>query len=161
MSKTSPDLSVNGWPLLTADHYIDAVPLYTQELADKLDNSDADVAAAINAANTAQQHMSDAESHADDAADARDQAIAAVESMPKSFATFTSITFNNQDRVSQYVDFPPGRFTTTPVVVATTHDYLVNIRVTPLNEIRCSVTLWFDTALSVTVGVSLYAVEAH
>lgn len=55
MSKTAPDLSANGWPLLTADHYIDAVPLYTQELADKLDNSDADVAAAINAADQAQQ----------------------------------------------------------------------------------------------------------
>jgi|GEM_PF-4562979 len=44
----------NGWPLVTPDDYIRVIPTALAELAAKLDNSDADVAAAINAATQAQ-----------------------------------------------------------------------------------------------------------
>ncbi len=43
-----------GWPYLEAQNYMRAIPAYTAELADKLENADADVAAAINAAADAQ-----------------------------------------------------------------------------------------------------------
>ena len=44
----------HGWPLLGPNSYVDAVPAYTADLAAKLENADADVAAAINAAADAQ-----------------------------------------------------------------------------------------------------------
>lgn len=106
MSKTAPDLTPNGWPLLTADHYIDAVPVYTMELADKLDNSEADVAAAINAAQDAQAAAAAASDSVQDAQDVVD----AVPRMESGFAvlevagTSTSIV----------VPFTPGRFTVEP-----------------------------------------------
>lgn len=54
-----PDSTINhtpaGWPYLDAQNYWDTIPPYTAELAQKLQNSDADVAAAINAANIVQQ----------------------------------------------------------------------------------------------------------
>lgn len=53
MSESTPDHTPAGWPYLTDDHYIDLIGAYTVELADKLQNSDADVAAAINAAQQA------------------------------------------------------------------------------------------------------------
>ena len=53
-----PDATVNhtpaGWPYLDDDNFIDIVDEYTEELALKLENSEADVAAAINAAQQAQ-----------------------------------------------------------------------------------------------------------
>ena len=49
-----PDALINrtpaGWPYLDEDNYLDAIDDYTVELATKLDNADADVAAAVNAA---------------------------------------------------------------------------------------------------------------
>ena len=46
-----------GWPYLDQDNYLDVTPAYTEQLATKLDNADADVAAAINAATQAQQAL--------------------------------------------------------------------------------------------------------
>lgn len=43
-----------GWPYITDSDYLRVTPAYTRELANKLENSDADVAAAINAAAQAQ-----------------------------------------------------------------------------------------------------------
>lgn len=43
-----------GWPYITDSDYLRVTPAYTRELANKLENSDADVAAAINAAQQAQ-----------------------------------------------------------------------------------------------------------
>ena len=52
-----PDAVINrtaaGWPYLDDRNFIDIIDDYSLELANKLENSDADVAAAINAANTA------------------------------------------------------------------------------------------------------------
>ena len=49
-----PDALINrtpaGWPYLDEDNYLDVIDNYTVELAAKLQNSDADVAAAVNAA---------------------------------------------------------------------------------------------------------------
>ena len=54
-----PDATIprtpNGWPLLDQDNFIRATPEYTRQLAEKLDNGDADVAAAVNAARLAQE----------------------------------------------------------------------------------------------------------
>lgn len=106
MSKTAPDLSANGWPLLTADHYIDAVPLYTQELAAKLDNSDADVAAAINAAQDAQAAAAAASDSVQDAQDIAD-------ALPRMESGFAVLEVAGQS-TSIVVPFTPGRFTVEP-----------------------------------------------
>ena len=54
-----PDALINrtpaGWPYLDEDNYLEVIDNYTLELATKLQNSDADVAAAINAATRAEQ----------------------------------------------------------------------------------------------------------
>lgn len=55
--KTSP----NGWPLLEDSSLIADIPEYTSQLAKKLDAGDADVAAAINAAQTAESAISEIE----------------------------------------------------------------------------------------------------
>ena len=53
-----PDALINrtpaGWPYLDEDNYLDVIDNYTLELATKLQNSEADVAAAVNAAADAQ-----------------------------------------------------------------------------------------------------------
>lgn len=46
--------TLNGWPQLDEDNYLDILPVYTQQLAAKLDTADADVVAAVNAATAAQ-----------------------------------------------------------------------------------------------------------
>ena len=55
-----------GWPLLEDASYIADIPEYTERLADKLDNGDADVAAAINAANQAKDAAGIAKRASDD-----------------------------------------------------------------------------------------------
>ena len=52
MPKDSVPLTSKGWPYIDPELYFRAFPAYTQQLATKLDNADADVAAAINAAAT-------------------------------------------------------------------------------------------------------------
>ena len=47
--------TVGHWPVLTEDNYLSVLPAYTHALAEKLVNGDADVAAAINAAQAAQE----------------------------------------------------------------------------------------------------------
>ena len=57
-----PDAAINrtpaGWPYLDDQNYIDIIDDYSRELANKLENSDADIAAAVNAATKAQQAAS-------------------------------------------------------------------------------------------------------
>ncbi|MDK7733251.1 hypothetical protein QP568_02930 [Propionimicrobium lymphophilum] len=60
--KTSP----NGWPLLEDSSLIADIPDYTARLANKLDKGDADVAAAINAADQAKEASVIAKSASDD-----------------------------------------------------------------------------------------------
>lgn len=55
-----------GWPLLEDASYIADIPEYTERLADKLDKGDADVAAAINAANQAKDAAAIAKSASND-----------------------------------------------------------------------------------------------
>ena len=61
-----PDSTLNhtpaGGPYLDGQNYLKATPTYTEELADKLENADADVAAAINAAASAQAAAATVES---------------------------------------------------------------------------------------------------
>ena len=52
MPKDSVPITSKGWPYIDPELYFRAFPAYTQQLATKLDNADADVAAAINAAAT-------------------------------------------------------------------------------------------------------------
>lgn len=52
MPKDSVPTTPTGWPYIDPELYFRAFPAYTQQLATKLDNADADVAGAINAAAT-------------------------------------------------------------------------------------------------------------
>ena len=52
MPRDSVPTTSKGWPYIDPELYFRAFPAYTQQLATKLDNADADVAAAINAAAT-------------------------------------------------------------------------------------------------------------
>ena len=52
MPNESVPRTSKGWPYIDPELYFRAFPAYTQQLATKLDNADADVAAAINAAAT-------------------------------------------------------------------------------------------------------------
>lgn len=52
MPKDSVPITSKGWPYIDPELYFRAFPAYTQQLATKLDNADADVAAAVNAAAT-------------------------------------------------------------------------------------------------------------
>ena len=98
-----PDATIprtpNGWPLLDQDNFIRATPEYTRQLAEKLDNGDADVAAAVNAARLAQE------------------AAAAVPRVAS--GVFTE---PDNGQTQSYIGFPKGRFTQPPVVVVTHAD---------------------------------------
>ena len=52
MPKDSVPITSKGWPYIDPELYFRAFPAYTQQLATKLGNADADVAAAVNAAAT-------------------------------------------------------------------------------------------------------------
>lgn len=90
----------NGWPLLDQDNFIRATPEYTRQLAEKLDNGEADVAAAINAARQAQ---------------------AAAAAVPR-VASGVFVEPTDERPTSSYIRFPAGRFTQPPVVVVTHAD---------------------------------------
>lgn len=98
-----------GWPYITDSDYLRVTPAYTRELANKLENSDADVAAAINAATQAQ---------------------AAAAQVPRVAAGITNIQVTEENGTytpagspvgtgTATITFPAGRFTKPPVVVAT------------------------------------------
>ena len=99
MPRDSVPITSKGWPYIDPELYFRAFPAYTQQLATKLDNADADVAAAINAASTAQA--------------AAATAIAAAARMSAGSAAI-SITSAAGGTVS--VTFPAGRFTAAPIV---------------------------------------------
>lgn len=90
----------NGWPQIDAGTYFRAFPAYTQQLAAKLDNSDADVAAAINAA-----------------ARAEAAAATAVASTARFYVTtYTTSSLAAGATATWPRTFPAGRFTATPYV---------------------------------------------
>lgn len=92
-----------GWPYLDQDNYLDLTPEYTEQLADKLQNSDADVAAAINAATRAEN--------------AAATAVAAAARMAAGKVTVTPSAPNTPTSLA--ITFPAGRFTAPPAVVVT------------------------------------------
>ena len=102
-----PDSTLNhtpaGWPYLDLDNYLDVIDDYSLELATKLESSDADVAAAINAATRAEA--------------AAATAVAAAGRFAAGRFMVTGITANTN--VFANVTFPAGRFTSAPVVVLT------------------------------------------
>ena len=107
-----PDATINytpnGWPYLDDSNFIDLVDSYTVELAAMLDNSEADVAAAINAANAAQ-------------AAAAIVTGAAAQLARLSYATAAGEFSAGQKTGASYthrVTFPAGRFTVAPIVGA-------------------------------------------
>ena len=89
-----------GWPFLAQDNYLDMTPAYTRQLARKLQNSDADVAAAINAATRAEAAAASAA-----ASTAR---FALSTSTTSSLAAGATVTWPRT--------FPAGRFTAAPYV---------------------------------------------
>ena len=99
MPKDSVPLTSKGWPYIDPELYFRAFPAYTQQLAAKLDNGAADVAAAINAAARAEA--------------AAGTAVAAAARMSAGSAAI-SITSAAGGTVS--VTFPAGRFTAAPIV---------------------------------------------
>ena len=108
-----PDAIINhtaaGWPYLDDQNFMDIVDDYTIELAGKLQNSEADVAAAINAANTATTAA--ASISAQSAKLNRlpyAMAAGAVAAGQKSGASYT-----------HRITFPAGRFTTPPNLAVT------------------------------------------
>ena len=99
MPRDSVPLTSKGWPYIDPELYFRAFPAYTQQLATKLDNADADVAAAINAAARAEA--------------AAGTAVAAAARMSAGSAAI-SITSATAGTVS--VTFPARRFTAAPIV---------------------------------------------
>ncbi len=100
MPRDSVPLTSKGWPYIDPELYFRAFPAYTQQLATKLDNADADVAAAINAAARAEAA---AESAAASTARFFLSAYAAT-----SLAAGATVTWPRT--------FPAGRFTAAPYV---------------------------------------------
>lgn len=105
-----------GWPYMDPSNYVEIIPQYTDELAAKLENADADVAAAINAANVATTTAAEIQA----AAAAIQAASDRLARLPYAIA---SGSFNAGAKSgSAYVHtitFPAGRFTAPPDVVVT------------------------------------------
>lgn len=99
MPRDSVPTTSKGWPYIDPELYFRAFPAYTQQLATKLDNADADVAAAINAATRA-------ETAAATAVAAAGRFDAGWVSVPVSAGTGTLV-----------VPFKAGRFTSSPNVI--------------------------------------------
>ena len=99
MPRDSVPRTSKGWPYIDPELYFRAFPAYTQQLATKLNNADADVAAAINAAARAET--------------AAGTAVAAAARMSAGSAAI-SITSAAGGTIS--VTFPAGRFTAAPIV---------------------------------------------
>lgn len=89
-----------GWPFLDQDNYLDMTPAYTHQLAQKLQNSDADVAAAINAATRAEAAA----------------ASAAASTARFYISTYTTSSLAAGATATWPRTFPGGRFTATPHV---------------------------------------------
>ena len=99
MPKDSVPTTPTGWPYIDPELYFRAFPAYTQRLATKLDNADADVAAAINAA-----------------ARAEAAAATAVASTARMSAGSAAISITSAAVGTVSVTFPAGRFTAAPIV---------------------------------------------
>ena len=100
MPKDSVPTTPTGWPYIDPELYFRAFPAYTQQLATKLDNADADVAAAVNAA-----------------ARAEAAAATAVASTARFYVTtYTTSSLAAGATGTWARPFPAGRFTATPHV---------------------------------------------
>ena len=99
MPRDSVPTTPTGWPYIDPELYFRAFPAYTQQLATKLDNADADVAAAINAAQRAEM-----------------AAATAVAAAARLAAGTIAITVSGAGGTVA-VTFPTRRFTVPPVVL--------------------------------------------
>ena len=89
-----------NWPLLGDSNYLFLLPAYTADLASKLANADAEVAAAVNAAADAQGALT---------------AIAAlVAGVPKIATGRVLLNFTGSNTASAAVSFPAGLFAAAP-----------------------------------------------
>ena len=102
MPRDSVPLTSKGWPYIDPELYFRAFPAYTQQLATKLDNGDADAAAAINAA-----------------ARAEAAAATAVAAAARMSAGSVPISITSAAGGTVSVTFPAGRFTAAPIVQVT------------------------------------------
>ena len=102
-------LTPQGWPYLADDAEMWIYPQYTRDIATKLESDDAEVAAAINAAQQAQ------------AAAASIQAAAAkLARLPHGTATgMASISVSGTNQSALTVALPAGRFTAAPTIMLT------------------------------------------
>ena len=91
--------TAGGWPYLDDNNYVHMIDNYSKDLADKLDNGDADVAAAINAA-----------------ARAEAAAATAVAAAARMSAGSVPISITSAAGGTVSVTFPSGRFTDAPIV---------------------------------------------
>ena len=91
--------TAGGWPYLDDNNYVHMIDNYSKDLADKLDNGDADVAAAINAA-----------------ARAEAAAATAVAAAARMSAGSVPISITSAAGGTVSVTFPAGRFTAAPIV---------------------------------------------
>lgn len=114
-----------GWPLLDSKNFIDVTPEYTKQLANKLENGDARVAEAINAARDARE---------------------AAATLPAAMAAGSfQGTFKGGIAANDFqIPLPSGRFQTTPVIAITvvgTNSQLVNIEAHVYSASRDSFTV--------------------
>ena len=80
---------------------------------------------------------------------------------PASYATTTSMTFNNAISATKTITFPPGRFTARPICVATPSAYLVGARVQGVSKDSAQIVLFYTEPIAVTLSVNFYAVAEH
>ena len=151
-----PDALINrtpaGWPYLDEDNYLDVIDNYTLELATKLQNADADVAAAINAATRAEQAAATAV-----AAAARLDHGAAVATHAGPIAPGATAVVD--------IAFAAGRFTAAPKVFGTpqsTNANVADVVVTTLNVNATSAQLRVTNKSSVSwnsLSVHWFAIQ--
>lgn len=149
-----------GWPYLDPDNYLRVLPAYTEELADKLNNADADVAAAINAATDAQAAATDAQAAADSVTaqaaqittnatdiDALEADVADLEGqagrLPFAMAAGLDTVSVTSAVTNVYVDLPAGRFTQAPraqaIVTSYNKRYLLRTDAVSTTQFRLTV----------------------
>lgn len=150
----NPYRTPSGWPYLKPDNLISSVTDYSRELANKLENSDAAVAEAINAATQAQ----DAASRADSTAAGVDNRIdARLAGLPHATAAGqVSLTAADGSQSAEgIVTFPAGRFTVPPIVVVSharfmPWTYKMIPRPTEITTTGCKVQTWMADGTTLT-----------
>ena len=142
-----------GWPYLDEDNYLDVIDNYTLELATKLQNGEADVAAAINAAIRAEQ--------------AAAAAIAAAARLDRGVVVATQAGALAPGAAAIVdVAFAAGRFTAAPKVFGTpqptSNANVADVIVTTLNVNSASAQLRVTNKSSTTwnsLSVHWFAIQ--